>query len=192
MKTRNAAAAAALLLTAASVSPATAATYIVNLSGNGVSATGSIETDGTQGALTSTNVTDWTLNLNDGTSTFTLDGRNNSQLVVDGSGFTATASGLFFNFAGSGIALFQNPSIGSGVNFMCLAANFCGGGANRVSISVSQFGGGFSQVGVQQVASLASGGVPEPATWTLMILGFGAVGGAMRRRQSVAATIRFA
>lgn len=35
-------------------------------------------------------------------------------------------------------------------------------------------------------------GVPEPATWALMILGFGAVGGAMRRRQSVAAKVRFA
>jgi hypothetical protein len=27
------------------------------------------------------------------------------------------------------------------------------------------------------------GGVPEPATWSLLILGFGAVGGAMRRRR---------
>lgn len=33
-------------------------------------------------------------------------------------------------------------------------------------------------------------GVPEPATWALMILGFGAIGGAMRRRR--AATVRFA
>ncbi len=30
----------------------------------------------------------------------------------------------------------------------------------------------------------ASTGVPEPATWGLMILGFGAVGGAMRRRRT--------
>ncbi len=40
--------------------------------------------------------------------------------------------------------------------------------------------------------SLSVAGVPEPAAWALMILGFGAVGGAMRRRQSVAAKVRFA
>jgi hypothetical protein len=45
--------------------------------------------------------------------------------------------------------------------------------------------------GYEGVVSLA-GGVPEPATWALMILGFGAIGGAMRRRQSVAAKVRFA
>ncbi len=45
-------------------------------------------------------------------------------------------------------------------------------------------GGAFSITVIQ--------GVPEPATWALMILGFGAVGGAMRRRQSVAAKVRFA
>jgi hypothetical protein len=27
------------------------------------------------------------------------------------------------------------------------------------------------------------GGIPEPGTWALMILGFGAVGAAMRRRR---------
>ncbi len=38
--------------------------------------------------------------------------------------------------------------------------------------------------------SLASGAVPEPATWAMLILGFGVVGGAMRRRQRV--SVRFA
>lgn len=36
--------------------------------------------------------------------------------------------------------------------------------------------------------NLARGGVPEPATWALMILGFGAVAGAMRRRRGALAT----
>lgn len=37
-----------------------------------------------------------------------------------------------------------------------------------------------------------AGGVPEPATWGLMILGFGAAGFAMRRRNAVRASVRFA
>lgn len=34
--------------------------------------------------------------------------------------------------------------------------------------------------------------VPEPSTWMMMILGFGAVGGAIRRRPSVTTKVRFA
>jgi hypothetical protein len=34
------------------------------------------------------------------------------------------------------------------------------------------------------------GAVPEPATWAMMVMGFGLVGGAMRRRRKVA--VRFA
>lgn len=35
-------------------------------------------------------------------------------------------------------------------------------------------------------------GVPEPTTWALMIMGFGMVGGAMRRRAKVRTTVAFA
>ena len=35
-------------------------------------------------------------------------------------------------------------------------------------------------------------GVPEPATWAMMMLGFGALGGVMRRRQKVTARVRYA
>ena len=34
--------------------------------------------------------------------------------------------------------------------------------------------------------SVLSGGVPEPAAWTMMILGFGAVGAVLRRRRGQA------
>ena len=40
-------------------------------------------------------------------------------------------------------------------------------------------------------ARQVTGGVPEPTTWAMMVIGFGAIGGSLRRR-SVAARIRYA
>ncbi|KQT32140.1 coagulation factor 5/8 type domain-containing protein [Sphingomonas sp. Leaf412] len=42
--------------------------------------------------------------------------------------------------------------------------------------------GTFTACAIGEVAFRTAAGVPEPATWGLMILGFGAIGGAMRRR----------
>lgn len=36
-----------------------------------------------------------------------------------------------------------------------------------------------------------AGGVPEPATWAMMVIGVGAIGGAMRRRQKVTTRVSF-
>lgn len=41
---------------------------------------------------------------------------------------------------------------------------------------------------VEYGTSVPSGAVPEPATWALMVLGFGAVGAAMRKRRQVRVT----
>ncbi|HEY0436099.1 MAG TPA: PEPxxWA-CTERM sorting domain-containing protein, partial [Phenylobacterium sp.] len=54
-------------------------------------------------------------------------------------------------------------------------------GANRVNkILFSSSGNSF------EFDTLAAGGVPEPATWGLMIAGFGAMGAMLRRRRAVA------
>jgi hypothetical protein len=43
----------------------------------------------------------------------------------------------------------------------------------------------FNNAGVSHVDLFDHGGtVPEPATWTMMLLGFGAIGFAMRRRKA--------
>ena len=42
------------------------------------------------------------------------------------------------------------------------------------------------------VAGAATGAVPEPATWAMMVLGFGAIGFAVRRRTNVRTAIKFA
>lgn len=180
--------ASSALLTIAT--PASAAEYLVNISGNGVSATGSITTDGTVGVLSESNITDWLLSLDDGSGAFTLDGPSNSEVWLIGTALSATATDLLFDFSRSGFLLFQNPSVGSGTNFACFTGNsVCGGGTNRISITVGNFGGGVPQSGVQSIASIGSAAaVPEPSTWALMLLGFGFVGGAMRsarRREKI-------
>jgi hypothetical protein len=45
-------------------------------------------------------------------------------------------------------------------------------------------------IGAGSLVGLTAAGVPEPATWALMILGFGLTAAAMRRRNK--ATVRFA
>lgn len=42
------------------------------------------------------------------------------------------------------------------------------------------------------VAGAATGAVPEPATWAMMMMGFGAMGFAMRRKANVKTRVRFA
>jgi hypothetical protein len=59
-------------------------------------------TDGTIGVLSASNIVDWNLNLAADSSTFDLTGPlsgGNSYFYVDGNDFTATATGLFFNFS---------------------------------------------------------------------------------------------
>lgn len=69
-----------------------------------------------------------------------------------------------------------------------------GGIANGLPLNrfATSFFGGFggSNTSARVYGDLSiDGAVPEPATWALMILGFGAVGYAMRRRKAV---VRFA
>lgn len=175
---------------ALAAAPASAIVYSVNVGNSTLGAVGFIQTDGTTGVISQSNIVDWEFALADNGSSFFLDGPSNSQLLLSGTGMTATLTGLFFDFSAPGFALFQNPFIGSGINFICFAGNgVCGGSTNRISITVDTFGDGIPQQGVVQIGAAGGGGViPEPATWALMIAGFGLVGSALRRRRPAFAT----
>jgi len=58
----------------------------------------------------------------------------------------------------------------------------------RVTLNVTGMGSGAQSLSVD--AKIGAGAAPEPATWAMMVGGFGLVGAAMRRRQRT--TIRFA
>ena len=49
---------------------------------------------------------------------------------------------------------------------------------------------GGSAIADMNIWAFANGAVPEPSTWAMLILGFGAVGGVMRRRSALAKASR--
>ncbi len=186
---------AALLAGTAIAVPASATTYIGTRTIGTGSVNISITTDNTVGALTAANILSYTINLINTDATFTLTQSNSSKLI-SGNAFSATANNLLFDFQAPGFALFQAPSIGSSATFYCLQ------GQGSSSVCFDTLGAGeavdahnnfiFSRVvrtGFQVIASAAA--VPEPATWGLMILGFGMIGAASRSRK-IKTTVTFA
>ena len=168
--------------------------YNVNNTVGGGSISGTIETDGTIGTLGFGNILDWNLLLNDGSGTFTNEGPlsgNNSQLDFIGTNLTATATQLLFNFSGpAGAVMFQNPAIGSGVNYWCMQVT--------ISECVS---GGFIGEGVRVSTTLqtrgfegnqvigTAGSVPEPASLGLIGLGVAVLLTARLRRTGYLSTV---
>lgn len=77
---------------------------------------------------------------------------------------------------GSAGCVFAGSTQGAGAFFAGgqTTTNFHSAGGAQLLVNELQFASGFGGV---------AGAVPEPATWMMMILGFGAVGGTMRYRQ---------
>jgi hypothetical protein len=59
-------------------------------------------------------------------------------------------------------------------------------GTYRVSLTVSGFSDGPQTLTTYAKMGAGAGAVPEPASWALMLGGFGAIGGAMRSRRKAA------
>lgn len=77
-----------------------------------------------------------------------------------------------FNDLGSG-TFYGSTGVTSGIPIVSVAFNSAALGKLNASAGSTFFVGG--------VLNGTGGAVPEPATWALLILGFGAIGGAMRR-----------
>jgi len=148
-----------------------------------------------------------------GLDTFSWDLLNNPLIAISGltSGFTVTTP----QSAGTGNANHEDGfgnfdyvlNVGTSSTLQHLAFNVTGSGANAGQIltidhntadNQSIFGsvdiigtnGNTGVVGATlSTVTTITGGVPEPATWALMIVGFGGVGASLRaRRRTVAAT----
>jgi len=173
----------ALLLSAVLCSAADI-TYDVDQTVGIGSVTGFIETDGTIGVLGASNILNWNLLLNDGSTTFDLLGPlsgSNSQFGLSGSDLSASTTQMLFDFSGSGDAIFQAPTLFTGLDYWCTqgappylsgitcsAGTPAGGsiGTGEVLVtSVIDDGQATGLSGTDVIASVSS--VPEPSTLLL-------------------------
>lgn len=112
--------------------------------------------------------------VTDGLYGFNLSADDYGQLLIDGAA-VATAPNYYTAGSGSlmlaaGLHSFDLTLIGNGV-------------PNRLSLNIT----GPGAVSYVTSADTIAGAVPEPATWAMMLMGFGAIGVAMRRRRRASA-----
>jgi hypothetical protein len=182
----NRACAAIAIACAATATAADAAVFDINRTIGAGSVVGTVTTDGTTGVLSTGNITAWSLTLDDGVSSFLLTDGNGEVLVL-GSALSATATELLFDFAQFGVALFQNPSIGSSVNYWCVEGPSSGctffGIANGAAEVVATLAGdvGVVQSGQVVIGTTDAVGVPAPAAMALFGLGLLGLAAARRR-----------
>ncbi len=109
---------------------------------------------------------------------------------ADGNGNYLLPSSLTLSIGGGTPVTYTNSDITAGtINWKYFSTSFV---ASSSSTSI-QFNNataiGDNYAGLDTVVLSA---VPEPATWAMMIAGFGIVGGAMRRQRKAKTTVRFA
>lgn len=109
-------------------------------------------------------------------------------LSADGTGLEFSIANSLFTGPIAGLTYYggqEFPTVGGPVTLRIAQAfnyTIAGGsvyGANRLGT-------------VNLVAGAATPAVPEPATWAMLIMGFGVVGFAMRRKAAVRTDVRFA
>lgn len=88
---------------------------------------------------------------------------------------------------GSASANYTLVSVSGSDPFTTQSLSFTPGSTGTYNLSFSAAGG--DNVGPLLDNVTISAAVPEPATWAMMILGFGAAGAVMRRRRTALATI---
>jgi hypothetical protein len=188
----------------ASTTAAEAATYVGSRSLGTGSISLSITTDGTLGSLTVGNISDWNIAVtaNNPIESFTFTKANSIINSGLNGGLVASPTSLTFDFdlgTQSRLEFVEFP-IPSFYHYYCVETKgYCTGrvtGGGESIESSTDFQGIYveprSGIGTLGTASEVSAAVPEPANWAMMLIGFGMVGFAMRKRSNVRTTVSYA
>jgi PEP-CTERM motif len=191
---------AAFAALAMAATAADATVYIGADSVGTTSITLSVTTDGTLGTLAAANITGWTITFADPNplNNIVLTPMNSAVFMV-GDAVSATASSLTFDFDSGGvfgrdaIAFNEDPGVPGFEHYYCLDTNFACTGPDRRAfrnaavVRDQRAHSAFnhearSGIGVIGTATGVTGAVPEPASWAMMLTGFGLLGAVARRR----------
>ena len=189
MKTLCASLAALAMIGGMSVAaPVTAATFLFSY--NGVDADDSTRTFAASGVFTTTDTT----SIVGGRNAFTvtgISGLRNGIVITGLASLFPSQDGGADNFLFLGSSNFTNFGVSYSLadgTFANLYSGF-GDGLNReifdneITGTDSRFGFITSSILPAPVAA-----IPEPATWAMMLIGFGAIGAALRRQNAEVAT----
>ncbi len=164
--------------------------YTVNETiGAGGMVTGTITTDGFIGMLFKTNFTAWNLTFfAPGAGSYNSTNANGTVSLFGPSVVTATTSTISFDYSNpSPATTLVFGATGGTLPYWCLSSETFNCGGNAAVRPQGFFGlnpgAAETRTGTRIFATVSQQApVPEPATWAMMIAGFGVMGTAMRRR----------
>ena len=147
-------------------------------------ATYSITTDDTIGAIGTGQIISWIMSISDGVATDSFSSASGS-MDFSGSSLWSTGTDLLFDYDSAGFifASFYNFSHNSAL--VMQAGDGYHEDLIRLGGPVWEKG---NEIGIQSIASIPAapiGAVPEPSTWAMMLIGFGALGFRLRRRRGI-------
>ena len=123
---------------------------------------------------------------------------------VTGNGIGLGSGSLITSFSNIGPTslIFNSVTFSNGISTFIVPISALGTGSAASLSNIPIFSGNVNTLSVNYTATgnaafggqltFIPGGIPEPMTWALMILGFAAIGFAMRRRTKEEARVRFA